>query len=270
MESILVAPELGAHGALRAGGKDVKNTAAARKLAGALHHVAAAVAAREQARLERFGALALAETERKGGVFQNIRRQRALQKAGNGAYRDERAGIERVERAQPPLLLLPGYDLDITQREIPPRELHNALAEQRLKIGGERSGVRLVGAENEDGPVGLAAEHRRAESAHRAARLGQKGRQIALLDPQGEGSKGGCFSYGFDYGVHKYREYTFIVSFARKKPPQNVGRSEPLSHGCAVPAPPFGEPSPLSEIFPASPIEGRWVLPQGFRGLLYD
>ena len=178
--------------------------------------------------------------------------------------------MRQLLAAQPPLLLLPGYDLDIAQREIPSRELHNALAEHRLKIGGERSGVRLVGTENEDGPVGLAAEHRRAESAHRAARLGQKGRQIALLDPQGEGSKGGCFSYGFDYGIHKYREYTFIVSFARKKPPQNVGRSEPLSHGCAVPAPPFGEPSPLSEIFLASPIEGRWVLPQGFRGLLYD
>lgn len=112
--------------------------------------------------------------------------------------------------------------------------------------------------------------HRRAENAHRTARLGQKGRQIALLDSQGEGSKGGCFSYGFDYGVHKYREYTFIVSFARKKPPQNVGRSEPLSHGCAVPTPRFGEPSPLSEFFLASPIEGRWVLPQGFRGLLFD
>ena len=65
----LVAPELGAHGALRAGEKMSRIPPRREKLAGALHHVAAAVAAREQARLERFGALALAETERKGGVF---------------------------------------------------------------------------------------------------------------------------------------------------------------------------------------------------------
>lgn len=62
--------------------------------------------------------------------------------------------------------------------------------------------------------------------------------------------------------------YITLQFFPFKKVPlehyPNVGRSEPLSHGCAVPAPRFGEPSPLSEIFLASPRQGRMVLPQGF------
>ena len=141
--------------------------AAAGKLAGAFHHVAAAVAAREQARLERFGAVALACGERKGGVFRNLRRQRALQRPET-VHTATAAPALSASSARSRRCSSCREATSISRSaKIAPGEPHNALAEQRLQIRGERPGVRLIGTKHKDRPTGLAADIAADERASR-------------------------------------------------------------------------------------------------------
>ena len=187
----LVAPELRAYGAVRSGRKNVKNAAPAGELARALHHVAAAVSAREQPGLQRLGPVPFADRQRKGRIGEHIGGKRALREPRGGEYAHPRAGGDGVKSAQPLLLALTGDDLRVPEHRVTGCQHRDLLSQQSPKVRrkGGRGGI--VGTDHRDRAGTAFSQQSRCHRAHRAGRLRDQGRQIALLDPQGEGVQGG-------------------------------------------------------------------------------
>ena len=193
----LVAPELGPDGPLGSGGIYVQNAAPAGKLAGPLHHLASAVAAAKQRRLQGLGPGALPHPHGEGGTLQALGGQRPLQQPRHSDHCGVGPLQEGVQSGEPPLLVLTGYRLRVVEYHVPAREHHRRPAQQGRQISGQGPGGGVVRADHRQRPARAFAQHGLAYGPHGAPHLGDQGRQTALLCPQGEGVQGGCFRQRF-------------------------------------------------------------------------
>ena len=137
-------------------GKHIQDSTPDGKLTGALHHGAAAVAAAGEPLSQSGDIVFMAYFQRKGGVFQYLRRHGTLAHGFPGHNLEPGCpGAQIIKQPQPLLLPCPGHHGGIIQRQLPGGKYRNSFSKKGAEFFLQPLGGHVVLADYHNGRRGI-------------------------------------------------------------------------------------------------------------------